>query len=291
MGTGCLQVPVSSNPNGDEGTFIWADSQQENFVSTGSDQFLVRAQGGVGFGRAPTDYFEIQTPFGFEAGNGVGPRGVLRVRLNGNTQLRMFANGGLGIGSSFNTTGVPERGLRISGITRLGTLGSAGTTQLCRNGDGEIASCSSSGRYKTDIEDLDLGLDTILALAPVSYRWTSDNSADIGFVAEEVAKLDERLITRNAEGEIEGVRYDRISAVLANAAKEMTERDQRNELALQQLEAENARLRDRLAHVESVQVTEMASIKAIQDEQLSSLREELALLRQLIAPRVAQEAP
>jgi hypothetical protein len=34
--------------NGDEGTFIWADSTNENFVSTGANQFLIRAGGGVG---------------------------------------------------------------------------------------------------------------------------------------------------------------------------------------------------------------------------------------------------
>jgi hypothetical protein len=33
--------------HGDEGTFVWADSQIADFVSTGSNQFLVRAQGGV----------------------------------------------------------------------------------------------------------------------------------------------------------------------------------------------------------------------------------------------------
>lgn len=34
---------------GDVGTFVWADRQNENFVSTGSNQFLVRASGGFGF--------------------------------------------------------------------------------------------------------------------------------------------------------------------------------------------------------------------------------------------------
>jgi trimeric autotransporter adhesin len=33
---------------GDQGTFIWADSINADFVSTGSDQFLVRARGGFG---------------------------------------------------------------------------------------------------------------------------------------------------------------------------------------------------------------------------------------------------
>jgi hypothetical protein len=35
--------------NGDQGTFVWADSQNANFVSTGDNQFLVRAAGGFGF--------------------------------------------------------------------------------------------------------------------------------------------------------------------------------------------------------------------------------------------------
>ena len=36
--------------NGDEGTFVWADSADADFRSTGPDQFLIRAAGGVGIG-------------------------------------------------------------------------------------------------------------------------------------------------------------------------------------------------------------------------------------------------
>lgn len=35
--------------NGDQGTFVWADSQNANFVSTDDNQFLIRAGGGIGF--------------------------------------------------------------------------------------------------------------------------------------------------------------------------------------------------------------------------------------------------
>jgi hypothetical protein len=38
----------SSDVDGDEGTFIWADYQDADFTSTGPNQFLVRAAGGVG---------------------------------------------------------------------------------------------------------------------------------------------------------------------------------------------------------------------------------------------------
>jgi hypothetical protein len=37
----------SSDPNGDEGTFAWADSTPADFISTGPNQFLIRAAGGV----------------------------------------------------------------------------------------------------------------------------------------------------------------------------------------------------------------------------------------------------
>ena len=39
---------------GDGGTFVWADSQDADFVSTGPNQFLVRAAGGVYFGTDST---------------------------------------------------------------------------------------------------------------------------------------------------------------------------------------------------------------------------------------------
>jgi len=40
----------SGDADGDEGTFAWADSAAADFVSTGPNQFLVRASGGVYFG-------------------------------------------------------------------------------------------------------------------------------------------------------------------------------------------------------------------------------------------------
>jgi hypothetical protein len=45
----CSGVSVGDATNGDQGTFVWADSQDADFVSTGPNQFLVRAAGGFGF--------------------------------------------------------------------------------------------------------------------------------------------------------------------------------------------------------------------------------------------------
>jgi hypothetical protein len=102
----------------------------------------------------------------------------------------------------------------------LTELGSAGNLSLCRNSDEEISTCSSSGRYKTNIVTFDSGLDLISRLRPVSFDWKNGGMHDLGFVAEEVAEIEPLLTTTNTKGEIEGVKYDRVGVVLVNAVKE-----------------------------------------------------------------------
>jgi len=286
VGSGCIDVPESGDADGDEGTFVWADSQGADFVSTGPDQFLVRAQGGVGFGRAPEDYFDVQAPFDFVAGDGSSQQGPFQVRLNTGTKFRVLRNGGVGVGSDFDTTGVPQNGLSVLGNIQMNTFAPAGNDALCRNAQNRISLCSSSARYKDDIQSLGLGLETVLALAPVAYLWTSNQQADIGFVAEDIAEIDERLVTRNSDGEIEGVRYGRLTAVLANAVQQINARERELDADLhamsevvQTINAENQQLRSRLAAVESQQAS-----------QLEALRLELALMRELLSARTAAVA-
>ncbi|MBI2396888.1 MAG: hypothetical protein HYV17_03770 [Xanthomonadales bacterium] len=59
-GDSCDRLPNYPGGDGDLGTFVWADSQNADFVSTGSNQFLVRAQGGVGLGtNAPQNQLHV----------------------------------------------------------------------------------------------------------------------------------------------------------------------------------------------------------------------------------------
>lgn len=178
---------------GDAGTFVWADEQAGDFISTGPNQFLIRAAGGMAV--------NVNNP-----------------------------------GSST---------FRVNGTIRVDTLGtnSAGAPTLCRNIGNQIALCSSSKRYKDDIADLPPSLDAVLALRAVSYRWKANGAPDIGFVAEEIAELDERLITRNDNGEIEGVKYERLSALLASAVQEMAAREDLQAREIDQLRKDLAELR------------------------------------------------
>src|SRR6185369_8373155 len=83
-----------------------------------------------------------------------------------------------------------------------------------------ISTCSSSLRYKKDMQPFTRGLILLDQLNPITFRWKADNMPDLGFGAEDIAKVEPLLVTHNAKGEVEGVKYDRISAVLVNAVKE-----------------------------------------------------------------------
>ena len=150
-------------------------------------------------------------------------------------QAKLHVNGN-GIINSDLSIGSPSPAaatLGVAGTSRFVTLGSGGSLQLCRNSSLLIGTCSSSARYKSNIADLDIGLDLINRLRPVSYNWKADNVEDIGLVAEEVAAIEPRLITRNENGDVEGVKYDRLTVVLINVVKE------------QQLEIARLREKDR----------------------------------------------
>ena len=112
-----------------DGSFVWRDNTSGNPLSTSAPhQFLVGATGGIGFGRTPGDWFDIDTPFDEVNGDGSGETGAFRVRLDGTTRLRVLRNGGLAIGSSYNASGVPERGFRSSGDGIVGGSLAVGTT-------------------------------------------------------------------------------------------------------------------------------------------------------------------
>ncbi|MEQ1765159.1 MAG: tail fiber domain-containing protein [Pyrinomonadaceae bacterium] len=131
------------------------------------------------------------------------------------------------------------------------TLGSAGAVSLCRNASNEISTCSSSLKYKTNIGQFSQGLSFVNKLRPVSFDWKDGGMRDVGFGAEDVAKIDPRFVTYNDKGEVEGVKYDRLSVVFVNA---FIEQQQKIEAQQKQLETQQAmieRLAQRLARLEN----------------------------------------
>jgi hypothetical protein len=100
------------------------------------------------------------------------------------------------------------------------TLDTGGATPICRNASNRLSTCSSSLRYKSNVLDFSSGLKVIKKLRPVSFNWKEGGMLDLGLVAEDVAKVEPLLTSTNDNGQVEGVKYDRIGVVLVNAVKE-----------------------------------------------------------------------
>jgi hypothetical protein len=116
-----------------------------------------------------------------------------------------------------------------------------GGGQLCRIGPGQggpnvgmIGWCGSSIRFKTNVEDFSSGLDIIRRLRPVYYNWKRSGERDVGFIAEEVAAVEPLLATYDENGQVGGVKYERISTALVNAVKQQQQQIEVQEQEIRQ---------------------------------------------------------
>ena len=111
--------------------------------------------------------------------------------------------------------------LSVLGSIFIGSTGLGGDESICRNSaTGALAACASSLRYKTGVKPFEQGFDFLNQLRPINFIWKQNGQPDVGFGAEDVAKINPLFVTYNDQGEVEGVKYDRLSVVFVNALKE-----------------------------------------------------------------------
>jgi len=97
----------------------------------------------------------------------------------------------------------------------------------------------SAAKFKQNVEPLRDSLDTVMSLKPVSFDYKPEvgiNGRQIGFIADQAAKVDERLIGRDDEGNVHSFKYMQYVAHLTGA--------------IQQLKADNDNLRQRIELLE-----------------------------------------
>jgi hypothetical protein len=145
--------------------------------------------------------------------------------------------------SFFTNNGGAAMTLETSGFLRLNNVDAGGSLSLCLGPSNHISFCSSSLRYKTNIAPFTPGLSLLKQLRPITFNWKEGGMADLGFGAEDVAKINELLVIRNKKGEVEGVKYDRISTILVNSVKEQQEVIQQQQDRIDRLGAEIEALR------------------------------------------------
>src|SRR5205823_987283 len=105
----------------------------------------------------------------------------------------------------------------ISGI--YGTTEASGLNVVI-GPDGHLGTITSSVRFKESIKPMGSVSEAILGLKPVTFRFKKQMDAkripQFGLVAEDVAAMHPDLVARDAEGNIMGVRYDALNAMLLN---------------------------------------------------------------------------
>jgi len=135
-------------------------------------------------------------------------------------------NGGNYIFTARNYLGTGQFTAYGNGAVQAPRIGANTGTTMVLDADGYLRTSSSSIRYKKDINPIDIGLDFILSLNPVSYNLKDGDKAQVGFIAEDFP--DERLIsfsmidTEDATKgyQKEGVNYSQIVAPLVKAIQD-----------------------------------------------------------------------
>jgi hypothetical protein len=158
-----------------------------------------------------------------------------------NTALTLDTTGNVHAGTSF-----------VSNMP--GTHGAA--TNVCFSGTGFFDSCSSLRKFKKDIQPLTLGLDTVMQLQPVSYKWKATGEPDIGFIAEDTVTVDPILGEKGTTGKLTGVRYAHMVALLTKAIQQLKVMFDADHDAIAELKADNDNLR-------AANDNEAAQIKAL----------------------------
>jgi len=190
------------------GTIVYEHSTDAmEFWTNATEKMKIDSSGNVGIGTtSPGDKLHI-------AGN---------VRINGGDVLRWN-------GQAFiDTIGANDMKFRPNGTERV-IFESGGDAHF----DQDVIAFSttpSDKRLKTNIKEIDYGLDTILKLKPKQYDWKKDNRHDIGFIAQEVEKVIPEIVKdkKHFDKEIKTLDYEKLTAVLIKAVQE--QQQQINEL-------------------------------------------------------------
>ena len=86
-----------------------------------------------------------------------------------------------------------------------------------------FSSTPSDKRLKTNVKDIDYGLDTIMKLKPKQYDWKKDDRHDIGFIAQEVEEVIPEIVKDNEwfDDKVKTLDYEKLTAVLIKAVQEL----------------------------------------------------------------------
>jgi len=159
----------------------------------------------------------------------IQPNSGTKVNITGSTLLITTASGHFSgsFEGDITTTSISSS---LSGSLIQGTSASFSVLDV-----GTITETSAE-RFKTNITTLDSQIENVSLLKPVSFNWKEDNREDIGLIAEEINEVYPELIGKNPNGEIQGVKYSKLTTILIKSIQELSEKNKLLELRIEKLE-------------------------------------------------------
>lgn len=222
-----------------------------------TDAVYVAANGDVGFGT------DAPGTFGADAVISMKDGGPVRLGFRpdnnaaGAEEWAIVAGGNATSESLiFASTATPAGILTLDdgGAVTLGTaaadvtvpsLGSGADYFVCASAAGVLTesagACSGSSiNFKENVNPLPMGLETVMELRPVTFDWKpgyrANEPTQIGFVAQEVEDINP-LLAKYREGELHGVMYAEMSALLVKAMQEQQTLIEQQTQRIDELEA------------------------------------------------------
>ena len=170
---------------------------------------------------------------------------------NGGTErMRIASNGAVMIGQTSNS-GMSGVGLETAGSIKANNyiistdLVGSGVRNVNTTAGGALTVSTSLREFKENIVTTSLGLDAVKALTPREFDWKDAETygtEDVGFIADEVFAVSPKLTTYKAgektEANLQGVKYEQLTAVLVKAIQELTTKLEAAEARITTLEGE-----------------------------------------------------
>jgi len=199
-----------------------------------------------------TGAFNVAMGFAALQSNTTGGNNIALGFNAGGNLTTGFSNidvGNLGLRDESSTIRIGDNGSQtrtfIAGIRGV-TTGNADAVNVVVDSDGQLGTTSSSRRFKEEIKPMGQASEAILALKPVTFCYKNDNTGtpQFGLIAEDVAEISPDLVVCDKNGEIYGVRYDQVNAMLLNEFLKEHRKVEKQQAIIAELESTLASLRN-----------------------------------------------
>ena len=221
---------------------------------------------------------------------------ALQNSTSGSTNIGLGFVAGLNVTTGSNNIEIGNEGASAdAGTIRLGTqntqtqtfvagvYGTTGTGGLPVYvlSTGQLVYQPSSAKFKKNIRDMGEASDALLSLRPVTFQYQADptGTPQYGLVAEEVEKVAPDLVVRDADHQIEGVRYEAVNAMLLHELQKQHQTLAAQEKAMVE-QAQRAQEKDKLIAAQQAAILEQHQRAQQKDQLLHSLAARLDQIQQ-----------